>query len=359
MRVLYMSAGPVPYRVSFFDLLAKRVELTVLYERRNAAGRAKEYLVDSGYGFNAVFCDDLGARNEFEKGCVALRLIRTGHYDLVVIGGYNTVAGMVCLLALRCMRQRYLVNVDGFFFPGKDAKRRFRDWLIRGADGYLIAGDHTGDALQSVVGDAPIFHYGFSSLTKDELIARRGDTYSGGEGFVLCVGQYAPYKGIDVLLDVAELIPGQRFVIVGSARKADMLLADVFARRLSNVEVIAYIPFSELGSWYRRCAVCVLPSRQECWGLVVNEAASFGTPVVSTWGAGAAVEFMGDFRPEYLAEPGDVRSLKNCIERVLALSTEERILFGRQLQSRGLGYSIEKTVDEHVEAFTRVLEGEL
>jgi len=48
----------------------------------------------------------------------------------------------------------------------------------------------------------------------------------------------------------------------------------------------------ELEEEYKTCAMLVLPTRQECWGLVINEAASFGMPIVSTWGSGAAVEFL-------------------------------------------------------------------
>ena len=46
-----------------------------------------------------------------------------------------------------------------------------------------------------------------------------------------------------------------------------------------------------------------------CLRLVVNEAASFGTPIVSTWGSGAAMEFIGDDYPQFLAKPADAGSL--------------------------------------------------
>ena len=33
---------------------------------------------------------------------------------------------------------------------------------------------------------------------------------------------------------------------------------------------------------YQQCKCVLLPSKKECWGLVINEAASFGCPIIST-----------------------------------------------------------------------------
>lgn len=53
----------------------------------------------------------------------------------------------------------------------------------------------------------------------------------------------------------------------------------------------------------------VLHSRQECWGLVINEAASFGTPIVSTYSCGAIVEFLNDKYSEFMAKPNNPEDL--------------------------------------------------
>ena len=39
MRVLYLTNVEVPYRVRFFNELAKHCDLTVLYERQRASNR--------------------------------------------------------------------------------------------------------------------------------------------------------------------------------------------------------------------------------------------------------------------------------------------------------------------------------
>ena len=89
----------------------------------------------------------------------------------------------------------------------------------------------------------------------------------------------------------------------------------------------------------------VLPSRQECWGLVINEAASFGTPIVSTWGSGAAVEFLADKYPQYLAKPGDSESLYHCIRSLV--NSKDQQEYRQYLLQKTKQYSIERSVEAH------------
>jgi glycosyltransferase involved in cell wall biosynthesis len=92
----------------------------------------------------------------------------------------------------------------------------------------------------------------------------------------------------------------------------------------------------------------VLPSRQECWGLVINEAASFGMPIVSTWGSGAAVEFLAADYPQYLAEPGNAQGLLQCIRALLA--SDDKETYSRFLREKAKDYSIERSVQAHLTA---------
>ena len=127
---------------------------------------------------------------------------------------------------------------------------------------------------------------------------------------------------------------------------------DAFARDMGkipdNVEIIPFLQKKDLEEEYKKCTVLLLPTRQECWGLVVNEAASFGTPIVSTWGSGAAVEFLSGSYPQYLAQPGNAVSFLECIRLCLKSDKSEYVSF---LQDFSKQYSIENSVKAHMRAF--------
>ena len=76
--------------------------------------------------------------------------------------------------------------------------------------------------------------------------------------------------------------------------------------------------------------------------MVVNEAASFGTPIISTYGSGAAVEFLSGTLEELLAEKSDVNHIMNAIKRIKDVGRIHDSLIAKSQE-----YSIERSVYEH------------
>ena len=192
--------------------------------------------------------------------------------------------------------------------------------------------------------------YFFSSLN-DVEIAGNARSKEKREDYVLVVGQYFDYKGMDVAFRVAYMDNSIRYKFVGMGKRTELFLHEM-GNMPENVEVIPFLQKTELEEEYRRCSLLLLPTRQECWGLVVNEAASFGTPIVSTCGSGAALEFIGDRYPQFLAKPGDASSLLECVRKCLKANNGE---YSKYLKEVSKKYSIERSVDAHLKAFELIL----
>lgn len=162
---------------------------------------------------------------------------------------------------------------------------------------------------------------------------------------VLVVGQYYDYKGMDLAFRIACKDQSISYKFVGMGSRTDLFLNDL-GDIPKNVEIIPFLQKAEIEEEYRKCSLLLLPSRQECWGLVVNEAASYGTPIVSTIGSGAAVEFLSETFPQYLAKPGDIESLYSCIKLCL---NADNTKYSEFLKEKSKQYSIERSVKVHVE----------
>ena len=338
-KILYLSNIEVPYRVRFFNGLAKHCHLTVLYESRGCQKRDPRWAGSEEKQFRACY---------FPKD---LPKILREKYDGVIIGCYQTPLQMAANLLLRVSKVPSLLNLDGEpFLEGHGWKTKAKILLLRGARGYLVAGESAAASLQKVAGAAPVIPYYFGSLWAGEG-EQNGEIGKMRSETILVVGQNYPYKGMDVALEAARLDPEHlyRFVGMGS-RTASFLRKN---RIPANVEVIPFLSRRELEMQYRTCGLLVLPSRRECWGLVIPEAASFGMPVVSTWGSGAAVEFLSDRYPEYLAEPGDAGDLSRCIRRFFA--SEDREAYQNWLLEKAKGYHMERSIRIHVEALEELL----
>lgn len=332
-KVLYITNIAVPYRVRFFNELAKHCCLTVLYESGGCQQRSRVWADSEPIAHRACY---------FPKD---LPRIWKERYDAIILGCYQTPLQIAGNLLLRHGNVSFLINLDGEpFLEGKGIKTWGKRFLLSGAAGYLAAGEKATRSLQAVAGEKSITPYYFSSLLHRE--ARREEAVHPRSDTILVVGQYFPYKGLDVALEAARRDHDHAYCFVGMGRRTAKFLREHTVPE--NVRVIPFLQKQDLERAYATCALLVLPTRRECWGLVVNEAAAFGTPIVSTWGSGAAVEFLGENYPQYLARPGDAEDLLRCIR--LCLEGKDRAAYSAFLREKTKNYFIERSVQAHLTA---------
>jgi glycosyltransferase involved in cell wall biosynthesis len=135
-------------------------------------------------------------------------------------------------------------------------------------------------------------------------------------------------KRIDVLLTIVAAVrkqrPDVRLVRVGGPFTADQRR---LARELGIEEAIVVLPFldrSTLAAVYRRCALVLLPSEREGFGLPVLEALACGTPIVAS--DIDALREVGGTAVDYCA-PEDIDAWTSAVVRVLAERRDDPALW--------------------------------
>lgn len=344
-KVLYLTNIEVPYRVRFFNELAKKCDLTVLYEREQSANRNQAWAGSVSRNFRVKYLRGLKIGNENAFSFGILKEIFS-NYDCIIAGCYNSPAQMAAILTMRLFQIPYILNLDGEpFLAGDGLKKKLKRFFVSGAEKYLVAGEKTAESLRNAIGtDKVIVPYYFSSLTEQEIEEHRQLAGNVRNDTILVVGQYFDYKGMDVALEAARMDLSLRYKFVGMGNRTELFQKEHDIPE--NVELIPFLQKKELEEEYKNCAMLVLPTRQECWGLVINEAASFGMPIVSTWGSGAAVEFLEDKYSKYLAVPGDADGLFDAVRLLLVESEKES--YSEYLLSKSKEYAIENSVRVHV-----------
>jgi glycosyltransferase involved in cell wall biosynthesis len=119
-----------------------------------------------------------------------------------------------------------------------------------------------------------------------------------------------PLKGFRNLLEAWSRLPADlhersTLAIVGDGVDLPQLRSLAAAYGLTNIRFAGAQTPSELARYYAAADIFVLSSLAEVWGLVVNEAMSFGLPVLASQYAGASQELV---KPEVgrLFDPADV-----------------------------------------------------
>jgi glycosyltransferase involved in cell wall biosynthesis len=140
------------------------------------------------------------------------------------------------------------------------------------------------------------------------------DAVANGGVSVLFAGRLSAEKGVAEFLAATEGLPR---TIVGAG----------------PIDVPESVGFAvDLGPYYERAAIVVVPSRREGYGMVAREAMAYGRAVVAT-DVGGLQDAIEDGVDGLLVPPRDVPALRAAIERLLA-DAELRERLGRAAREK-------------------------
>lgn len=365
MKVLFLTNIPSPYRVDFFGELAKYCDLTVLYEMGSAADRDAAWIkAEKDNGIYRTFFLKPIMKQSSSAWCPSVkRYLKKGIYDVIIVGGYSTPTGV---WAIRCLNRRkipYLINCDGGFVPKKEnlIKYSIKKYLLSGASGWLSSGKLTDQYLVHYGAKREmIFRYPFTSLWEKEILLRplsiaEKNRYKQELGIshskmLLSVGQFIPRKGFDILLEAAAQLETncEIYIVGGQINDEYQHLLDKY--HLKNIHFLPFMLGESLKKYYLTSDIFVLPTREDIWGLVINEAMAAGLPVVTTDRCAAGVELL---ETDNLVSAGDAAALAERLN--LLLNDDEQC---RQIGSRNLKkireYTIENMARVHQNIFISI-----
>lgn len=348
-KVLYISNIEVPYRVNFFNELSKECDLTVLYERKKSKNRDEKWANSEKIMYKYDFLKGINIKKENSFDLRIMRYI-FDEYDEIIFGCINSPIQVLCILIMKVLRKKYSLNIDGEIFLNENSiKTKLKKIFLNGANKYYVAGEKSAKSMQKIVKQRRVFPYYFSSLFNKELNENRKNYFIDNRSDeIIVVGQYYPYKGLDIALETALKMPNQKFKFIGMGNRSLEFKSILKDKNASNIEIIPFLDKRDLEQEYKSCKLLILPSRQECWGLVINEAASFGTPIISTKGSGAAIEFLEGKYDEFLCEPNNSNELYDKVNKLLSYKNIDG--YKRYLIEKSKKYSIENSVKAYVNA---------
>lgn len=364
MRVLFLTNVPSPYRVEFFNELSEKCELTVAFEMPDAGNRNENWKSKEQFRFRAVFLKPLLRKVDGAFCPEITRLLKKFKKDLIVIGGYSTPTGMYAIEYMRLHHIPFILNCDGGMVKNDNyIKGVIKRHFIGAASFYLCAGEISKEYLVHYGADLKrIYSYPFSSVKKADIGAPLGN----GErrelreklkikekNMILYVGSFIHRKGVDVLIRAVKELEDTALVLVGGddIKTYDELLS-------GGMKCTVYAPgfFNKDGlkDYYMAADLFVLPTREDIWGLVVNEALGYGLPVVTTDKCNAGLELVKAGNNGYIVKADDVEELNRAICSFLRLSETEKESFRNNAFATMDDYTIESMTEAHVKILNEI-----
>lgn len=353
MKVLFLANIPAPYRVDFFNELGKSCDLTVSFEGTTATDRNKKWAHAPAEYFTPVFLRGFrtGSDNFFCPGIVNLV---SQKWDKIIVGVYSTPTSMLAIEYMRMRKIPFYIEADGgLIHDDSSVKFKLKKHLISSAAGWLSSGRPTTEYLVHY-GARPnyVYEYPFSSIRDADIVPitpamkqeARVNVGMTERKTVLFVGQFIPRKGIAELLQVAAKLPPEVGLYVVGGEPGEELLSEVSATGAA-VHFCGFKKKQELAMYYKAADVFFLPTKEDIWGLVINEAMAYGLPVLTTDRCVAGLVMLTQ---KQIAKVDDVDEMAEKLYGLL--NSEDNI--GNRNQMLARGYTIETMAAEHM----RILE---
>lgn len=256
-------------------------------------------------GLEAVYAYEDGALTSFE---MAKKLDLYCIYDLPI--GYWKSARAL-------MENEYEKNAEwsstltGFKDSSEKLKRKDKELEL--SDVIFVASTFTKKTLEMYDGKLPDIHvipYGFPDIGPEKKYIPLKDR----KLKVLFVGGLSQRKGLSYLFDaITSLENNIELTVVGRKPVQDCVALN---RSLEKHNWIPSLPHNEILECMREHDVLVFPSLFEGFGLVITEAMSQGTPVITT-NRTAGPDIIEHGVDGWIVEPGSSKAIINTFNDIL------------------------------------------
>src|SRR6185437_12456766 len=308
---------------------------------------------------------------------------RQGRFDVLWIHGYATLNSWIAMAAAKMSGIPVLLRTDSTLIdhprgPVKLAvKNLFFRILRRFTFGVLSVGHRNAEYWRHHLGaDIPVFSIPYAvdnaffqercrsaSLTREQLRQQLG--LEAGRPVLLFASKLLARKCcIDLVNAYLELVKRSRsqdelrllpyLLIVGSGEQRPLIesrLRQASEQDREGIRMLGFRNQSELPSFYDLCDAFVLPSIQEPWGLVVNEAMNAGKAIVVSDQVGCQPDLVTDGDNGVVFPARDLGALADALASVLADGTACRKMGEHSLQ-RIQAFSYEANVQGLMQALT-------
>ncbi len=360
MKILWLTNVPSPYRTDFFNELGLYCKLTVLFEKETSTERDKSWENNNFYNFFGIFLK--GRASDVDKAISfsVIPYLKSKRYDYIIVSNAATPTGMIAIEYMKMYNIPYLLEGDGGFKKdGKGIKERYKKHLLKGATGYLST-SKSHDEYYRMYGaeESVMYRYPFTSVKENEIINElpsqdkksqmKEELGLQHEYLVLSIGQFIKRKGFDVLIKASRLLGDDTLVCIIGGKETKEYGAILKEYNITNVIFKEFQVKEELEKYFLAADVFVLPTREDIWGLVINEAMAYGLPIITTNKCVAGLELINDYENGFLISIDNETILSDRMMEIIH-NKELRRNMGENNLIKIRNYTIEEMAKRHME----------
>ena len=346
MKIVILTNIPSPYRVDFFRYLQSEYsehEFHIIYSAAGLSDRSWSVSNDKLINSHFLITKTITIKGKMDAKHIHItmntkKILSSLHPDIIICSEYNPTI-LQAIAWAKHHHVPYISWTDGTLFSERNIiflQKLSRKYVIKGARAFIASSSRSKEA--QIAYGADIKAVFVSSLTVDihkYLFTR--NSYQNQK--LLYVGSLSERKGLDLLFHALPYVKGNyHLTLIGDGDKKSELISLAETLQLTDrITFAGYLEGSSLEEVYHTHDIFVLPTREDCFGLVILEAMCASMPVISSCYADGAYDLIQDQVSGLIVNPYQPEAFARTIDILLADATKVEYM-GTNAYQKALNY---------------------
>lgn len=326
-KVVIITNIPAPYRVDLFNYLIDNYDdeykFKVIYSATTEDNRGWDE--NSSEIKNSVFLKSksLSIKEKLDKKYVHLpidiiEVLNRENPDVVIGSEYNPTC-VIAFLWSKLKNKKFISWSDGTLNSERNInfiQKMLRKVICSKANAFIASSSKTKEAQIFYGAKKSKIFMSYLTVDLKKYIYEKKEFESNR---ILFVGRLTYTKGIDLLLNALNKVKGKyKLTIVGDGPEKEKLIKLSMDLGINNmVNFLGSKNGSELKQIYREHDIFVLPSRCDCFGLVLTEAMCNSMAVIGSKYADGSYDLIVNNKNGFIFNPYNESEFSAVIERVI------------------------------------------
>lgn len=372
-KICILTNIPTAYKNPLFELLNKVKNINVLYTACIEKNRQWKINFGDGYQYKVLKGITVN-RKHINLGVIKGVLDKKN--EMFIIGGLENpsmvIAACTCILS----KKKYALLLDGYSSKLENLSREnkikkdMKKYIIKNASAYLVSGKTARDYYIYYGADLKKFFRSYLTVDveyfkKNSIISKERkmelkDQLKLKEIVIICVARLNEKKGINELINAFNSLTQEfhniSLLLVGNEEKENKYKDYVKDLGNSDIKFTGFVDYNRIPQYYAISDIFILPTKEDVWGLVINEAMACSLPVITTSCAGASYELVTNNKNGIVLNEINEEQIRKSL-RDLILHKEKRILMGRESSSIIDKWTYNESISGFMDAINYMEEG--
>ena len=283
---VFVTHLPAFYKINLYNKLAENLAIFVIFISDSSKIRTQDFTQAAPYQFDYKTVNQLPfeGRNKLYSGLAFIQILQGLKFKKIVLGGWDLVEFWLAWLMLP--KEKLAVAIESSIHESQITGLKFwvKKLFISKIRRAYVSGVFQEKLMESLGFNQTKIMTGGVGLIHPPKSKKRinySDANKNFRGYFLYLGRLSQEKNIALLLNVFfNYLTDYHLTFVGKGPLDNWIKSEITNKKINNVKLMGHVPNSEISQLFYDHDVLILPSQQEPWGLVVEEAMAHGIPAI-------------------------------------------------------------------------------